>query len=87
MKLKEAEDKVNTLNSLFSYVERVFYGFLPRVSLKLIVESRIFFEWYPVISFHGQIVPSQIVPIGSQIVPQNFRDCFGGGLSFRNYEN
>ena len=26
---------------------------------------------YPVISFHGQIVPSQIVPISSQIVPQN----------------
>ena len=26
---------------------------------------------YPVISFHGQIVPSQIVPINSQIVPQN----------------
>ena len=25
---------------------------------------------YPVISFHGQIVPSQIVPISSQIVPQ-----------------
>ena len=24
-----------------------------------------------VISFHGQIVPSQIVPISSQIVPQN----------------
>ena len=29
------------------------------------------FEGYPVISFHGQIVPSQIVPISSQIVPQN----------------
>ena len=27
--------------------------------------------WYPVISFHGQIVPSQIVPINCQIVPQN----------------
>ena len=26
---------------------------------------------YPVISFHGQIVPSQIVPQNSQIVPQN----------------
>ena len=29
------------------------------------------FNRYPVISFHGQIVPSQIVPISSQIVPQN----------------
>ena len=29
--------------------------------------------WYPVISFHGQIVPtnSQIVPQNSQFVPQN----------------
>ena len=26
---------------------------------------------YRVISFHGQIVPSQIVPINSQIFPQN----------------
>ena len=29
------------------------------------------FEGFTVISFHGQIVPSQIVPINSQIVPQN----------------
>ena len=27
--------------------------------------------WFTVISFHGQIVASQIVPINSQIVPQN----------------
>ena len=26
---------------------------------------------YPVILFHGQIFPSQVVPINSQIVPQN----------------
>ena len=38
------------------------HAWLPRRSVACV--------WYPVISFHGQIVPSQIVPISSQIVPQ-----------------
>jgi len=34
-------------------------------------------DWYAVTAFHGQIIPSQVVPLNSQTVPQYHQNYSG----------